>query len=74
MAKYWGKGFASEAAKETIQYAHEKLNATALFAGHNPSNGDSKKILNKLGFKYVGDEYYEPTKLYHPSYKYFFHK
>jgi len=72
--KYWGKGFASEAARATIQYSLDELNATALFAGHNPNNISSKKILGKLGFEYIGDEFYEPTGLYHPSYKYSFHK
>jgi len=73
-AEYWGKGFASEAARAVIGYAFDKLNASELFAGHNPGNLDSKRILEKLGFKYIGDEYYEPTGLYHPSYKYSFHK
>jgi len=70
--KYWGKGFASEAARATIQYSFDELNVTSLFAGHNPNNIDSKKILGKLGFQYCGDEFYEPTGLYHPSYKYSF--
>ena len=70
--KYWGKGLASEAARAAIQYSRDILNAASLFAGHNPNNTDSKKILGKLGFDYTGDEFYEPTGLYHPSYKYSF--
>ena len=27
------------------------------------------KVLQKLGFVYVSDEFYEPTGLYHPSYE-----
>ena len=45
------------------------LNATAIFAGHNPKNTASCYVLEKLGFQYIGDEYYEPTGLYHPSYE-----
>ena len=30
---------------------------------------NAQKILSKLGFHYIGDEFYEPTGLYHPSYE-----
>ena len=68
MAKHWGNGYALESAKGAINYAFRKLKANYLFAGHNPKNAASKKLLYKLGFKYQGDEYYAPTKLMHPSY------
>ncbi len=45
------------------------MKADALFAGHNPHNTESAKVLRKLGFHYIGDEFYEPTGLYHPSYE-----
>lgn len=67
--EYWGQGYAVEAANAVIQHAFTVLKADMLFAGHNPNNTNSKKVLKKLGFIYIGDEYYEPTKLYHPSYK-----
>jgi RimJ/RimL family protein N-acetyltransferase len=51
-----------------MDYAFNNLQATALFAGHNPENIASKAILARLGFKYTHDEYYEPTGLNHPSY------
>ena len=41
-----------------------------LFAGHNPKNSASKKLLTKIGFKFIRDEYYAPTGLMHPSYLY----
>jgi len=68
--KYWGQGFATEAALATIRHAFNNLNAATLFAGHHPNNTDSEKVLRKLEFEYIGDEYYEPTGLYHPSYRY----
>lgn len=67
--EYWGRGYAEEAANAVIEYAFRVLNARKLFAGHNPDNGKSRKLLTKLGFAYIGDEYYEPTGLYHPSYE-----
>ena len=66
--EYWRQGYAFEAAICVIDYAFDDLRAAALFAGHNPENFASKKILARLGFKYTHDEYYEPTGLKHPSY------
>lgn len=67
--KYWRQGYGSEAARAVIKYAYDILKADALFAGHHPNNKASSKVLVKLGFHYIGDEFYEPTGLYHPSYE-----
>ena len=66
---FWGKGYASEAAQAVIAYAFATLGAAALFAGHNPANDASRKLLLRLGFRYTHDEYYAPTGLHHPSYR-----
>lgn len=65
---YWGQGFAQEACSAVKEYAFDTLKADALFAGHNPNNAASCRLLKKLGFKYTHDEFYKPTGLYHPSY------
>jgi RimJ/RimL family protein N-acetyltransferase len=65
---FWGSGYASEAARAVIAYAFDALGAAALFAGHNPANESSRKLLLRLGFRYTHDEYYAPTGLHHPSY------
>lgn len=67
--KYWGQGYAYEAATVVIQHAFKELNAAKIYAGHHPQNIGSKKLLTKLGFQYIGDNFYEPTGLYHPSYE-----
>lgn len=67
--EFWGQGYAREAAGAVIEYAFTVLKAEKLFAGHNPENKRSGKLLRKLGFVYIGDEFYEPTGLYHPSYE-----
>jgi RimJ/RimL family protein N-acetyltransferase len=67
-SKQWGLGYASEAARGVIEFAFEDLDVKALFAGHNPQNTTSRNLLEKLGFRYTHDEYYEPTGLNHPSY------
>ncbi|QHQ59572.1 GNAT family N-acetyltransferase [Anaerocolumna sedimenticola] len=66
---FWGQGYAFEAAKGVIQYAFSELNAVKLYAGHHPENINSRKLLTRLGFQYIGDNFYEPTGLYHPSYE-----
>lgn len=66
--EYWRKGFGFEAASAMIQYGLSVLHAKGLKAGHHPMNTASKGLLEKLGFCYEADYYYEPTGLYHPSY------
>jgi len=63
-----GNGYAYEAARAVIEYAYTQLQATSIFAGHHPQNIITKALIEKLGFWYVYDEYYEPTGMYHPSY------
>ncbi len=66
--KFWGKGIASEAGRAAIEYGHQRLGISHFFAGHNPKNTASGKVLFKLGFSYTHDEFYPPTGLNHPSY------
>lgn len=70
LPQYWGKGIGGEALNTAIQYAFKELKVKNLFAGHNPKNSASKKLLTKVGFQFIGEEYYEPTGLMHPSYLY----
>ena len=65
---YWGKGLAVEAGRAVIEFAFTERNATALFAGHHPSNAASRRVLEKLGFRFTHEELYAPTGLMHPSY------
>jgi hypothetical protein len=66
--RFWGKGFATEAAFGALEYAWEKLRLSQVYAGHHPHNRASEKILKKLGFEFIGNVFYEPTGLMHPSY------
>jgi len=65
----WGQGYATEVSRAVIRYSFQSLRLDALFAGHNPANQGSRRLLAKLGFKWTHDELYEPTGLYHPSYR-----
>lgn len=67
---YWGQGLAKEACRAAMDYAFETLGAADLFAGHHPENRASAALLQSLGFHRVGEEFYAPTGLNHPSYRY----
>jgi len=68
LPEFWGLGYAAEAMIAVINYAR-KRGFSKLFAGHNPQNHASQKMLQKLGFCYIGNEFYPPTGLDHPSYE-----
>jgi RimJ/RimL family protein N-acetyltransferase len=65
---HWGVGYAVESSRAVIDYAFGKLGVASLFAGHNPKNDASRRLLAKLGFRHTHDEFYPPTGLMHPSY------
>jgi len=67
-ARYWGMGLATEAGEAVVNFAFENLGAKALFAGHHPQNVASKRVLEKLGFRFTHEEVYPPTGQMHPSY------
>lgn len=66
--RFWDQGYAQEGCQMVIRYAFETLGAKALFCGHNPNNAPSARLIGKLGFTYLGTEFYPPTGLDHPSY------
>lgn len=56
--KYWGKGYATEAGNEAIQYAFNYLRVDKLMARVRTDNSKSKKVIDKLGFEYIGNREY----------------
>ena len=64
----WGRGLATEAAQLVIRHAFEVVGARSLFAGHHPENVGSRRVLEKLGFRYDHHELYPATQLQHPTY------
>lgn len=67
--EFWGQGYGAEATSAVIQYAFNNLDVASLYAGHHPENIVSKKLIEKLGFQYSHNEYYQPTGLEHTMYK-----
>lgn len=67
--EFWHKGYGFEAGTAAIQYGFHILHMDEIRAGHHPDNAASRTLLTKLGFQYIGDTYYAPTGLNHPSYR-----
>jgi [ribosomal protein S5]-alanine N-acetyltransferase len=51
---YWGKGYATEAAKASIEYGFDKLNLNSIIGRALAGNDISIKVLQKCGMKYMG--------------------
>ncbi|MBD2534941.1 GNAT family N-acetyltransferase [Nostoc flagelliforme FACHB-838] len=47
--EYWGKGYATEAAKISMDYAFEKLGQSDVISLIRPENEASKRVAQKLG-------------------------
>ena len=57
--KFWGKGFATEAAKAAIDYGFNQLKLNEIFALADINNHASRKVLEKAGLKYIETFEYE---------------
>ncbi|NLO85184.1 MAG: GNAT family N-acetyltransferase [Clostridiales bacterium] len=51
---HWGQGYAAEASQEVLRYGFEELAAPIIGVSHFPTNGQSKRVIEKLGFSYEG--------------------
>lgn len=68
---YWGRGLMPEAVKAVIDYCFTQLDFDWLTCGHFVRNDQSRRVVEKCGFRYQKDMIYhtrfgtkEPTKLY----------
>ncbi|RSD28430.1 GNAT family N-acetyltransferase [Mesobacillus subterraneus] len=52
--EYWGKGYATEAARAVVEFAFQEKKLHKVFARHFASNPASGKVLQKLGMKKEG--------------------
>ncbi|WP_069997173.1 GNAT family N-acetyltransferase [Cellulosilyticum sp. I15G10I2] len=56
---YWGRGLMTEAVREAIQYAFDEIKVDVLWCGHKSFNIQSKRVIEKSGFRYYCDGTYE---------------
>lgn len=58
---YWGNGYMTEALQTLLQFGFKDLNLHSIEANINPSNTNSRKLLQRLGFvkeAYFRENYY----------------
>ena len=51
--KYWGQGFATEAAQASVKYAFNEMQAPAVYAITDSNNAASHHVLLKVGLHYI---------------------
>ncbi|GGH18990.1 N-acetyltransferase [Sphingobacterium alkalisoli] len=51
--RYWGKGFATEAAIASLDYGFKELGLDEMYAIADCQNNGSNKILTKVGFAFI---------------------
>ena len=51
--KYWGKGYATESAKASLQYGFERMELSEIFGITHVDNAKSKRALEKCGLKFI---------------------
>lgn len=56
--EYWGRGLVLEASLVVIKYMFETLKTDTITIGHFDFNLQSKRVVEKLGFKYVDETDY----------------
>jgi RimJ/RimL family protein N-acetyltransferase len=52
--RYWGKGYATEAARAVIDYAFGRSDCDALHSSARVTNPASRRVLEKCGFQWTG--------------------
>lgn len=55
LERFWGRGYAYEAARGSLEYAATRLGATRVLAITVPGNTRSIAVLERLGFKYESE-------------------
>lgn len=66
MKKYWGNGYASEAAAACIRYGLEQLKLEKIHGKAHVENTASLKVLQKCGMKFLAEDYVDgsPVKIF----------
>ncbi|HYP01337.1 MAG TPA: GNAT family N-acetyltransferase [Pyrinomonadaceae bacterium] len=64
---YWGQGLATEAARACLRYGFEVLRLDTIGGVTRPGNDKSRRVLERLGMKYVCDAVYHGYDCVHYS-------
>ncbi len=52
--RFWGNGYATEAARAVVGYGFDNFDLNRIFAAHFGGNDASGKVLRKIGMRYEG--------------------
>lgn len=61
--RFWGKGYASEAAREVVRFGLEELERPEVISITNPDNAGSRRVMEKAGLAYAGARRWEERGL-----------
>ncbi len=56
---YWGRGLMPEAVKAVVRYCFEELSYDFLTCGHFPQNDQSRRVIEKTGFRHFANSPFE---------------
>ncbi len=59
MKDCWHQGYTTEAARRILKFAVTELNQRYIYAYHAKGNPNSGKVMEKVGFYYIGDREYD---------------
>jgi ribosomal-protein-alanine N-acetyltransferase len=60
--KYWGQGFATEAAEAWLNYGFTTMGLSTIYAMADVNNAASKKVLEKIGLNYIENFTFDETE------------
>ncbi len=64
----WSLRLGEEAARAAMAYAFGTLHAETLTAGHGPGHANSQALIERLGFRFLGEEPWGADGALHPFY------
>ena len=67
--RYWNRGYMTRACQALIDYGFQQLRLKVIDIRHLAENIGSKRVIEKCGFRYVGDVYHKRLDKDLPSYR-----
>ena len=61
--RFWGRGYATEAAREVVRFAREELERPEVISIAHPDNLGSRRVMEKAGLTYAGRRVWEERGL-----------
>ena len=66
---YWNRGYITKSCKAVIEFGFNYLGLNKIEIGHMKDNIGSKRVIEKCGFKYTGEEYHKALDVMLPKYE-----